>query len=177
MASCTGKANLLKHVMSDFEIHCGSDVCEVHMFVITAQSDYFNNYVRFGLEALDSSTTLMDDDPQMVKFMIEFMYSMDYDIKPLLATVNEDTDSTTATPGPNSSSRDRYHPKPRRNIIANPQLSIYHRGTNAYYSGGSPWAQPPTTCAHGFPYDIDRDCTGRLTSQRQRCSVTAAGII
>ncbi|KAF2107095.1 hypothetical protein BDV96DRAFT_673809 [Lophiotrema nucula] len=71
---------------SDFEIVCGKDVYAVHKVIITALSPYFDNAVKFdaaGKEKEDERIEFPEDDPLLIKALVQFMYELDYDLPPL----------------------------------------------------------------------------------------------
>ncbi|KAF2790359.1 hypothetical protein K505DRAFT_340489 [Melanomma pulvis-pyrius CBS 109.77] len=65
---------------SDFTIICGDDIYKVHKIVIASLSQHFRRAIEFGKEKEENSITLHDDDHDLVKLMIQFMYTIDYDV-------------------------------------------------------------------------------------------------
>ncbi|ORY17303.1 hypothetical protein BCR34DRAFT_52098 [Clohesyomyces aquaticus] len=70
---------------SDFTITCGEDTYSVHKAVVCPRSDFFANALDFavGKAAEDHKVDLPEDDPDIVKLMIQYFYEAEYD-PPLL---------------------------------------------------------------------------------------------
>ncbi|KAF2868252.1 hypothetical protein BDV95DRAFT_161087 [Massariosphaeria phaeospora] len=75
--------NLLKSLLqtgkhSDFVITCGNDTYNVHKSIVCSQSDFFDGASRFGKEREDGIVDLPEDETEIVKYMIQYMYEQDY---------------------------------------------------------------------------------------------------
>ncbi|KAF2788579.1 hypothetical protein K505DRAFT_366350 [Melanomma pulvis-pyrius CBS 109.77] len=66
---------------SDLVITCGNLRLDVHKLVLCTGSKFFRNACRFGVgkEAEDQCIDLPTDDPEMVRRMIVFFYTGDYE--------------------------------------------------------------------------------------------------
>ncbi|KIX05919.1 uncharacterized protein Z518_03893 [Rhinocladiella mackenziei CBS 650.93] len=69
---------------SDLAIFCGDDKFTVHKAIICPRSRYFATSCKWGKSVDDSKRelTLDDDDPRLVKLMIDYFYQLDYDDAP-----------------------------------------------------------------------------------------------
>ncbi|KAF2656476.1 hypothetical protein K491DRAFT_596932 [Lophiostoma macrostomum CBS 122681] len=63
---------------SDFTIKCHGDIYRVHKAIVCPRSAYFDAATRFGKEAEENSIDLVDDEPQMVKLMVQYLYELEY---------------------------------------------------------------------------------------------------
>ncbi|KAF2823014.1 hypothetical protein CC86DRAFT_299958, partial [Ophiobolus disseminans] len=68
---------------SDFVITCGTDTYNVHKSVVCARSDFFERAERFaaGKESKEGKVNLPEDDPVVVKLLIQYLYEGEYDPK------------------------------------------------------------------------------------------------
>ncbi|KAF1848767.1 uncharacterized protein K460DRAFT_384787 [Cucurbitaria berberidis CBS 394.84] len=65
---------------SDLTVTCGSDSYKVHKNIVCARGDFFARAIRFdGKEAEERIIDLPNDDPTMVKLLIQYMYEGGYD--------------------------------------------------------------------------------------------------
>ncbi|KAF2004170.1 hypothetical protein P154DRAFT_531849 [Amniculicola lignicola CBS 123094] len=62
---------------SDFFIICGNDNYAIHLTVVGAHTDYFESVAN---ESALGGVDLKDDDPVAVKYMIQYLYEMNYTI-------------------------------------------------------------------------------------------------
>ncbi|OCK75339.1 hypothetical protein K432DRAFT_466403 [Lepidopterella palustris CBS 459.81] len=76
---------------SDFTITCGDDTYAVHKAIICPRSDFFAKAVKFGKEAEENKIVLVEDEPEIVKLMIQYLYELDYD-EPKLPTLDISSD-------------------------------------------------------------------------------------
>ncbi|OCL12363.1 hypothetical protein AOQ84DRAFT_386177 [Glonium stellatum] len=72
------KELLVSGSFSDLTILCGPNEHKVHKAVICPRSEFFNAACRFGKEAETGIITLSDDDPETVRLMIEYFYTLEY---------------------------------------------------------------------------------------------------
>ncbi|CAI6302599.1 unnamed protein product [Periconia digitata] len=72
------KSLYLPEKYSDFTIVCGDDVFPVHKAIICPRSDYFAAAVKFGKEASENKIVLSEDEPAIVKLMIQYFYKLNY---------------------------------------------------------------------------------------------------
>ncbi|KAI4953062.1 hypothetical protein J4E86_006601 [Alternaria arbusti] len=81
---------------SDFTITCGGDTHHVHKNIVCCRSGFFERAERFpaGREAAESKVDLPEDDPAIVKLLIQFLYENDYETKDL--TIKSDTRAAKA---------------------------------------------------------------------------------
>jgi hypothetical protein len=63
---------------SDFTIVCGDDTHKVHKSIVCSQCDFLDAASRFGREAEEGKIDLVDDEPEIVKYMIQYLYELDY---------------------------------------------------------------------------------------------------
>jgi hypothetical protein len=63
---------------SDFTIVCGDDTYKVHKSIVCSQCDFLDAASRFGREAEEGKIDLVDDEPEIVKYMIQYLYELDY---------------------------------------------------------------------------------------------------
>ncbi|KAF1978981.1 hypothetical protein BU23DRAFT_647684, partial [Bimuria novae-zelandiae CBS 107.79] len=66
---------------SDLRITCGNQTWHVHKAIVCSASSFLQAAVRFpvGKEAQDNHVDFPEDDPDMIRRMIVFMYAADYD--------------------------------------------------------------------------------------------------
>ncbi|CBY02126.1 hypothetical protein LEMA_P009130.1 [Plenodomus lingam JN3] len=68
---------------SDFSIICGTDVYPVHKVILCARSSVFQKAIMFpGKESSEHKIDLSEDEPELVKRMIQYFYEAEY--SPLL---------------------------------------------------------------------------------------------
>ncbi|KAF2648423.1 hypothetical protein K491DRAFT_784088 [Lophiostoma macrostomum CBS 122681] len=70
---------------SDFIVTCGNDTYNVHKAIICPRCDFFDGASRFGkassvIEAENNAVELVDDDPEIVKHMMQYIYTLDYEV-------------------------------------------------------------------------------------------------
>jgi len=65
---------------SDFVVVCGEDTYNVHKSIVCSQCDFFDAASRFGKEGEEGKIDLADDEPEIVKYMIQYLYELDYHI-------------------------------------------------------------------------------------------------
>jgi hypothetical protein len=65
---------------SDFVIVCGDDTYNVHKSIICSQCSFFDAASRFDKEAEEGKIDLADDEPEIVKYFIQYLYELDYHI-------------------------------------------------------------------------------------------------
>lgn len=63
---------------SDFAIVCGDDTYIVHKSIVCPQCSFFDAASRFGREAEEWKIDLADDEPEIVKYLIQYLYELDY---------------------------------------------------------------------------------------------------
>ncbi|KAF2868103.1 hypothetical protein BDV95DRAFT_580259 [Massariosphaeria phaeospora] len=65
----------------DLVLTCGDKTFHVHKAVVCAGADFFRKASQFpvGKEAEDKVINLPDDDPEMIRRMVMFLYLLDYD--------------------------------------------------------------------------------------------------
>ncbi|KAF2440105.1 hypothetical protein P171DRAFT_448040 [Karstenula rhodostoma CBS 690.94] len=66
---------------SDFKITCRGKTWNVHKPILCSQSAYFEAVVRFG--GMETSTGVLDlpeEDPEILGYMIQFLYNSDYEL-------------------------------------------------------------------------------------------------
>ncbi|KAF2251316.1 hypothetical protein BU26DRAFT_518009 [Trematosphaeria pertusa] len=85
MGPSGGLANAIKSLLasgkhSDFVITCGDDVYNVHKAILCSQSDVFDAASRFGKESEDGRMDLAEDEPEIVKYMIQYLYEEQYEV-------------------------------------------------------------------------------------------------
>ncbi|KAF2807560.1 uncharacterized protein BDZ99DRAFT_447950 [Mytilinidion resinicola] len=66
---------------SDLIITCGSDSYNVHKMIVCSRCDFFARAVRFsvGKEAHDGKIDLPEDEPAIVKLLMQYLYEGEYD--------------------------------------------------------------------------------------------------
>ncbi|CAO2654041.1 Nn.00g107740.m01.CDS01 [Neocucurbitaria sp. VM-36] len=66
---------------TDLTITCGSLIFQVHQLVVCSACDFFNNTVKFtaGKEAEEKCIDLPEDDPEMIRRLISYLYLGNYD--------------------------------------------------------------------------------------------------
>ncbi|KAF1953421.1 hypothetical protein CC80DRAFT_477970 [Byssothecium circinans] len=73
------QGELMAPEYSDLVIECGIDVHKVHRFVVCTQSSFFKAAVRFpGEESNTGIIKLPEDDPAIIKLLIQYLYECDY---------------------------------------------------------------------------------------------------
>ncbi|EAT89577.1 hypothetical protein HBH56_016670 [Parastagonospora nodorum] len=63
---------------SDFTITCQGREWKVHKAIVCSQSDTIEAASRFGKEAEEAKIDLTEDDPEIVEYMLRFMYERNY---------------------------------------------------------------------------------------------------
>ncbi|KAF2656477.1 hypothetical protein K491DRAFT_596844, partial [Lophiostoma macrostomum CBS 122681] len=63
---------------SDCLVTCNGKEWKVHKSIICTRSAFFNAAMRFGKEAAQSKVDLPEDDPEIVGYMLQFVYTCDY---------------------------------------------------------------------------------------------------
>ncbi|CAN9449974.1 unnamed protein product [Alternaria alternata] len=68
---------------SDFVITCGTDTYNVHKNVVCTRAGFFKGAERFttGQEAAAAKADLSEDEPEIVKLLVQYLYEGEYDIK------------------------------------------------------------------------------------------------
>ncbi|CAI9629747.1 unnamed protein product [Alternaria burnsii] len=68
---------------SDFVITCGTDTYNVHKSVVCTRSGFFKGAERFtaGQEAATAKADLSEDEPEIVKLLLQYLYEGEYDVK------------------------------------------------------------------------------------------------
>ncbi|RYN37615.1 hypothetical protein AA0119_g11868 [Alternaria tenuissima] len=68
---------------SDFTITCGSDTYRVHKAIVCKRSGFFERAERFprpvGEEASEGKVDLTQDEPEIVRLLVEYLYENDYE--------------------------------------------------------------------------------------------------
>lgn len=65
---------------SDLTITCGSDTYKVHKAIVCSQSTFFDNADKFGgKETTENKVDLPEDDPAVIKLMVQYICEGDYD--------------------------------------------------------------------------------------------------
>ena len=68
---------------SDLVITCGVDVHHVHKAFVCPQSGFLRAALRFGgIESQESRINLPEDDPPIIKLLVQFFYEGRYDTGP-----------------------------------------------------------------------------------------------
>ncbi|KAF2107104.1 hypothetical protein BDV96DRAFT_590110 [Lophiotrema nucula] len=81
---------------SDLKITCQGEVFNVHKVVVCNRVEFFARAIRFpGKESNDANVDLPEDDPSVVKLLVQYMYEGEYD--PVLPN----GDATTSKPAMN----------------------------------------------------------------------------
>ncbi|KAF2676506.1 hypothetical protein K458DRAFT_351773 [Lentithecium fluviatile CBS 122367] len=73
------KALLASGDYSDIRVTCGDQMWNVHKAIICPQSGFFARAVKFGKEKDESTIDLPEDDPEIIRLMLDFLYTLDYD--------------------------------------------------------------------------------------------------
>ncbi|KAF2004173.1 hypothetical protein P154DRAFT_552284 [Amniculicola lignicola CBS 123094] len=90
---------------SDYTITCNDAVFKVHKVIVCPQADFFANSVKFPSEVTSKSgkdaVDLPEDEPAIVKLMIQYLYEADYDhpYLPVTPTAVPVTPASVSTPG------------------------------------------------------------------------------
>ncbi|KAH7366587.1 hypothetical protein BKA66DRAFT_193310 [Pyrenochaeta sp. MPI-SDFR-AT-0127] len=68
---------------SDLTITCGDDTYHVHKLLVCSQSSFFKKAEKFpvGKEAAEAKIDLPEDEPAVVKLLIQFLYEGEYEPK------------------------------------------------------------------------------------------------
>ncbi|OWY49671.1 hypothetical protein AA0118_g5068 [Alternaria tenuissima] len=68
---------------SDFVITCGTDTYNVHKNVVCTRAGFFKGAERFtaGQEGATAKADLSEDEPEIVKLLVQYLYEGEYDIK------------------------------------------------------------------------------------------------
>jgi hypothetical protein len=61
-------------------IVCGDDTYNVHKSIVCSQCSFFDAASRFGKEAEEGKIDLADDEPELVKYLFQYLYELDYHI-------------------------------------------------------------------------------------------------
>ncbi|KAF1978713.1 hypothetical protein BU23DRAFT_186363 [Bimuria novae-zelandiae CBS 107.79] len=99
---------------SDFTITCGDKTWNVHRAVICSQSEFFDASARFGKEAVEAKVGLPEDHPEIVEYMIQYMYQQDYRVpsddstEPLWIKMNWEKAKLSTGSKPTMTARDRF---------------------------------------------------------------------
>ncbi|KAF2134723.1 hypothetical protein P153DRAFT_380535 [Dothidotthia symphoricarpi CBS 119687] len=64
---------------SDLTITCGSMVFTVHKLVVCTKCAFFEKSAKFGKEAEENRIDLPEDDPEMIRRLIAYLYLGDYE--------------------------------------------------------------------------------------------------
>ena len=64
---------------TDLTITCGSTTFNVHQVVVCPPCAFFKQSLRFGKEAEEKCINLPEDDPEMIRRLIAYLYLGDYD--------------------------------------------------------------------------------------------------
>ncbi|KAF2023849.1 hypothetical protein EK21DRAFT_80003, partial [Setomelanomma holmii] len=106
---------------SDLTITCGGLTFKVHIVVVCSSCDFFKRSIRFavGKEAEEKRIDLPEDDPEMIRRLITYLYVGDYDPNngqnfSQLLTISQH-ESSTSTPATHHS---RYRKETRSSGIA-----------------------------------------------------------
>ncbi|KAF1848768.1 uncharacterized protein K460DRAFT_393764 [Cucurbitaria berberidis CBS 394.84] len=69
---------------SDLVITCGSDTHNVHKAIVCTRSGFFERAETFavGREAAESKIDLPEDEPAIIRLLVQFLYECAYDIHP-----------------------------------------------------------------------------------------------
>ncbi|EDU41348.1 BTB domain containing protein [Pyrenophora tritici-repentis] len=94
------KGLLASGAHSDFTITCGSDSHKVHKNIVCWRADFFARAIKFGgKETQGSNVDLPEDEPAIVKLLLQYIYEGEYD--PFL--LDKDTDLAAALYSPSMS--------------------------------------------------------------------------
>lgn len=80
---------------SDFTIVCGSNIYRVHRAILCPQSGFFERLCQSNFkEAAERRVELHEDDSNMVRRMVEFLYTGNYtvDAESEVSSIKEDTE-------------------------------------------------------------------------------------
>ncbi|KAF1968007.1 hypothetical protein BU23DRAFT_277911 [Bimuria novae-zelandiae CBS 107.79] len=78
---------------SDLTITCGVDTYAVHAMVVCSQSEFLAGAARFpGIESETKNVDLSDEEPAIVKLLMQFLYEGDY--APLISDENLDSEES-----------------------------------------------------------------------------------
>ncbi|KAF1943876.1 hypothetical protein EJ02DRAFT_501833 [Clathrospora elynae] len=66
---------------SDFIISCGEDTYNVHKSIVCSQCEFFDAASRFGKEGEEGKVDLVDDEPEIVKHLVNYLYEVDYHVR------------------------------------------------------------------------------------------------
>ncbi len=64
---------------TDLTIICGDSTFEVHQVVVCTTCEFFKQSIRFGKEAEEKRINLPEDDPEMIRRLINYLYIGEYD--------------------------------------------------------------------------------------------------
>ncbi|KAF3011202.1 hypothetical protein E8E13_011609 [Curvularia kusanoi] len=79
---------------ADLIITCGQDTYKVHKAVVCVRSGFFARAVRFGgQETHTGSIHLPEDDPEIIKLLMQYLYEAEY--SPVLPTTDQQGATTT----------------------------------------------------------------------------------
>ncbi|PGH26555.1 hypothetical protein AJ80_01684 [Polytolypa hystricis UAMH7299] len=73
---------------SDLTILCGHDSYAVHRCVVCTRSDYLAKASDGKFREASTHTITLHEDPALVKQMIEYLYTLDYQATPHIAAPN-----------------------------------------------------------------------------------------
>ncbi|CAI6302774.1 unnamed protein product [Periconia digitata] len=74
------KDSLASGEYSDLTITCGKDTYKVHKLIVCQQSKFFKGAMTFpGKEAQNNSIDLSDDEPDIIRILMNYLYSGNYE--------------------------------------------------------------------------------------------------
>lgn len=75
------KSSLASGAYSDLTITCGSDTYKVHKVIVCGRSEFFARAVSFGGQESQSNVIdLPEDEPNIVKKLVQYFYESDYQL-------------------------------------------------------------------------------------------------
>ncbi|KGO75155.1 Uncharacterized protein PITC_058250 [Penicillium italicum] len=81
---------------SDFTIVCGDGEYAVHKCIVCTRSTFFAKACDGGFEESSTNTVVLQEEPVLVERMIDYLYSLDYQIEDCL--LDSDHDSSEKPP-------------------------------------------------------------------------------
>ena len=106
------KSSLTSGAYSDFKITCGSDTYKVHKVIVCTRAGFFARAVSFGGQETESGILdLPEDQPEIVKLLIQYLYEGEYEpqLPPTAAAISTVAISTLVKHGKSSSKKLDYH--------------------------------------------------------------------